>query len=713
MTKNNTRIKRLLASIMTGAIILSAASAMSVTAASAVTTQAICLQTEQNSEVTDGLFTAAETLMGVVTTANPAAGIIGSGLLGAFKSFYNSSTQSSQPSNQEIVDFLNSLSDKLDQHYNDEAMQLKALASIEKLQNMSRILTSVKGYNEDAITQIGLYNDQKVCDQTYLNIIKYTSGNQDFTKDFNDLSNLIIDGETGIKGGPSFMEYLKLSEESDDNNNDAALVKQDSTLFNKMVMEQYTLYFSNYITGLNAEYNLAEWNYQHGNITAEKRDSIQESVTAIMSDKFKLAKKVCDSFTQAQNKIDDLTVAKVTNGSTTTEMFSLGDAWVYAAKNNGTIRLVKDWNNSDLSKDIYYYKANGNFKDGGLYVNGQNITLDLNGHSIVHSGSRKFDATVDNGTLNITDSSGNSGSISGIQLNGGTLNLNGITVRDASDSGVENNGGKLNADNCTFTNNSKTAVYLSNSSADIKHCSFTNNTAGSKNGGAIRFFKSVNLKEVSLNVRCCDFTNNTANEGGAIYATYDASIRDCTFRNNSSTGCGGAICFDYRGYGLCSSLWLRGSTFTGNKSGKNGGAIYCDSMNYLNLWDTTITYNEAKNAGGGLYAQKGTASSCDPEIKGKITITDNKLSNGTASNAFLGENTTSKCIFTISEKIDPNSRIGITSPTSDKTLDVARIANKTAYDNTKNVFSYDTGAYRINRYKGTFTSCYWVEIKKN
>ena len=104
-------------------------------------------------------------------------------------------------------------------------------------------------------------------------------------------------------------------------------------------------------------------------------------------------------------------------------------------------------------------------------------------------------------------------------------------------------------------------------------------------------------------------------------------------------------------------------------------------MNYLNLWDTTITDNEAKNAGGGLYAQK--------------------------------RNTTSKCIFTISEKIDPNSRIGITSPTSDKTLDVARIANKTAYDNTKNVFSYDTGAYRINRYKGTFTSCYWVEIKKN
>ena len=117
-------------------------------------------------------------------------------------------------------------------------------------------------------------------------------------------------------------------------------------------------------------------------------------------------------------------------------------------------------------------------------------------------------------------------------------------------------------------------------------------------------------------------------------------------------------------------------------------SFYCDSMNYLNLWDTTITDNEAKNAGGGLYAQKG-------------------------SNAFLGENTTSKCIFTISEKIDPSSRIGITSPTSDKTLDVVKIANKTAYDNTKNVFSYDTGAYRINRYKGTFTSCYWVEIKKN
>ena len=717
-TITSTNFKRAAASALAAIMMLSAGT-MFATTASAATVSAVTSQSTKSlklnadtikSPASDAFFSGANALAGVVTSANPVAGIIMSGTLGAFQCVYKDSI-APEPTAADVIKLVNELSAKIDDHYNAQTRQIKELTDITKLQNLANILTSIEGYNDKAMVQILLYKESGHCEQDYKNIINVTTGNSEITTAFMDISNLIESGQAGVKGLPTFSQYLELAKADENNNGDAAKVKDDCTNFETMVMEQYALFFTNLMTGLNSQYNLAKMQYDNGEIDKATMDSIQNSVKGDMELYCRKAAEVCKKYNESKDELSSLTAANVTVDGKTTEMFSLGDAWVTAAKNNGTIQLTKDWNSSDLSKDVYFYKANDFFKNGGLYVNGQNVTIDLNGHSLVHSGSRKFDAIVDSGSLNITDSSGSRGSISGMQLNDGTLNLNGITVRDTSDSGVENNGGNLNAENCTFTNNSKTAVYVYNASADIKNCTFDGNNG--KTGGAIRFQKEVNLLDVHLNVRNCDFINNTAGEGGAVYATYDTSIRDCTFTNNSSTGNGGAICFDYRGYNLSSSLWLRGSTFTGNKSGKNGGAIYCDSMNYLNLWDMSITGNEAKDNGGGIYAQKGSTSSCDPEIKGMITIINNKLSSGTTNNAFLGENTTSKSIFTISEKIDPNSRIGITSPTSDKSLDVVRIANKTAYDNTKNVFSYDTGAYRINRYKGCMTSSYWVEIKKN
>ena len=727
MKKNGktNNFKKVLASTLAAIMILSTGS-MLATTASAATLPAVTSQNAQallnedeslalanaavNSPGSDAFFKGADALAGVVTTANPVAGIIMSGVLGAFQCVYKDSIEP-EPTTADVINLINQLSAKIDDHFNEQTEQIKELTEIARLQNLANILTSIEGYNEKAMAQIALYKDDNPCAQDYQNIIDTTNGNVDTTTAFMDLSNLIINGQAGVKGLPTFKQYLELAKADKSNNNDAAQVRTDCTNFDNTVMEQYALLFTNLMTGLNAKYNKAQLQHDSGQIDDATLTSIQNSVKSEMELYCKKAAEVCTKYNEAKAELDSLTVAKVTIGDSTTEMFSLGDAWVTAEKNGGTIQLNTDWDSANLSKDVYYFTANDSFKDGGLYVNGQTGTLDLNGHAIVHSGSRKFDATVDAGTLNVIDSSGNKGSISGIQLNDGTINLNGITVRDASDSGVEANGGKLNADNCTFQNNSKTAAYVNNASADIKNCVFDGNSG--KQGGAIRFLKNINLKERTLNVRSCDFLNNTADQGGAIYATYDAAIRDCNFRSNSSTGNGGAICFDYRGNGLPCVFSLRGLDFTDNKAGDKGGAIYCDSMNYLNLWDTSITRNEAKNAGGGLYAQKGSTSSCDPDIKGKITIIDNKLSNGTASNAFLGENTTSKCIFTISEKIDPSSRIGITSPTKDKTLDVVRTESKTAYENTKDVFSYDTNAYSIHRYSGFLSAYYWVEIVKN
>ena len=82
------------------------------------------------------------------------------------------------------------------------------------------------------------------------------------------------------------------------------------------------------------------------------------------------------------------------------------------------------------------------------------------------------------------------------------------------------------------------------------------------------------------------------------------------------------------------------------------------------------------------------------------------------SNAFLGENTTSKCVFKIRENIDPGSRIGVTSNTNDGDLDICKIWKKDAYKNTANVFSYDTDKYKIHRYTHWYSELWWVEIVK-
>ena len=365
--KKTNRIKtKILAAALSATMVFSFG-AMTATTASAATNWNIGLSDDTQKEITDGFFSGASTMIGLLTKSHPVAGVIASGLFGAFKSFYGDATKTPQPSNQDIVNLLGELSDKIDDHFNAQSSQVKALQNIQNLQNFSKILTSVKGYNENAMGQIAIFDEDNVCAQDYQNIIDCTVGNDEFVKDFMDLSN-------------------------------------------------------------------------------------------------------------------------------------------------------------------------------------------------------------------------------------------------------------------------------------------------------------------------CNFVNNSANKGGAIFADYDATVTN--------------------------------SIFTGNSAAANGGAIFCDSMNYLTMSDVEIRNNTAGSNGGGLYCQKGSSSSCDPDISGKITIIDNQLTNGTKSNAFLGENKTSKCVFKITDNIDPSSRIGVTSNTNDGDLDICKIWNKDAYKNTANVFSYDTDKYKINRYTHWYSDFWWVEIVK-
>ena len=724
---------RLIATALSVTMILSVG-AMTATTASAATTSKTSASYNVKGEIADGFFSGASTMIGILTKSHPVAGVIANGLFGAFKTFYSDATKTPQPSNQDIVDLLNELSEKIDTHYNEQSSQVKALENIEKLQNFSNILTSVKGYNEKAMGQISLFDDSDVCAQDYQNIIDCTIGKDKFVNDFMDLSNLIIDGQAGVKGKPSFRQYLEFSKVSEANNNDAALVKKDCENFNKMTLEQYTLFFTNLITGSLAKYNLAEYNYNNGEISLKTKKSQQASIVKDVELYFKKAGEVVKRYTETEDALENLTVAKVTVNGKTTEMFSFGDAWVTAAKNNGTMQLCQDWKSDNLAGDVFYFKANAELKNGALYANGKNVTLDLCGHSIIHTSNQKYDVCGDNAALTLKDSSGKRSAINGLLVSGGSVNIDGVTIKDSADAGIRADHLTLNVknttftgnrnsavvteknaktviDNCIFKNNNASAVYNKESNVTLKNSCFENNRSDSdkgtsKNGGAV-------YSHSALTVDKCSFVNNNAGNGGAIFSDDDFTVKNSTFTGNTAAANGGAIMFDYRGSGSCRELVLTDSAFTGNSAGSNGGGLYVDSMNYFKMNNVEIKNNTAGSNGCGLYCQKGSGSSCDPVISGKITIIDNKLTNGTKANAFLGENSTSKCVFKIVDNIDSSSRIGVTSNTNDKDLDICKIWSEGAYNNAANVFSYDTAKYRINRYTHWYSEFWWVEIVKN
>lgn len=117
-TNNNTnRTRRIIAAMLTGLMMVSAGTAVSIKSASAATvpeaqTKTIAIvpttktivipvkggKNDGESVAISGLFKGAEAIVGVVTTSYPVAGIISAGLLEAFKTFYGESIQKPQPS---------------------------------------------------------------------------------------------------------------------------------------------------------------------------------------------------------------------------------------------------------------------------------------------------------------------------------------------------------------------------------------------------------------------------------------------------------------------------------------------------------------------------------------------------------------------------------------------------------------------------------------
>jgi len=153
----------------------------------------------------------------------------------------------------------------------------------------------------------------------------------------------------------------------------------------------------------------------------------------------------------------------------------------------------------------------------------------------------------------------------------------------------------------------------------VRNCVFIDNRAA--NGGAIW------VHEVSAPLfDGCLFEANVATAsigGGAVYCENAGAtpiFQECTFKDNISPDCGGAMIIT-----LGSSTTAESCVFVGNTCPNLGGAIYNPTLSSTRFWNCRFHGNHGGSAGGGVALSGSSGASVV-----------NSVFTGNTSNAFGG-----------------------------------------------------------------------------
>lgn len=390
----------------------------------------------------------------------------------------------------------------------------------------------------------------------------------------------------------------------------------------------------------------------------------------------KLKKLICFSITLALSMTlcvstyaaEDI-CATVSTTNADLSYLSFEEAWQKAVElgesKEVTFTLKQDWEADDSGS----LGSGSGFQNGALtYSGANNLTLDLNGHSI----DRKLFTPISNGAIIYVNSimtiadSGNGEYTTSRLFKGGAIQNGasserggGIVVNDNAT--LHFNGGTILS--CVSTDDGGAiSVIGSGAVLDVNGGAFYGNrtydAAGECCGGAIYSSKAA----VTINNSV--FVGNYAEDnGGAIYA-YDGNltISSASFYSNSSAEEGGAISTD----GSVKTNVSNSLFYSNSSTGDDGGAVYCDSGNGTYLYDCQMYYNHSASEGGAVHInadkvfiiggtyQYNTASKYgggiyvdsmnDINASGKLIIKDNTakgkasdlcLQNGVASTGYL------------------------------------------------------------------------------
>jgi len=322
--------------------------------------------------------------------------------------------------------------------------------------------------------------------------------------------------------------------------------------------------------------------------------------------------------------------------------WSLLDKQIAEATSESTITLTKKY--EAVATDTYL-----------TVPNGQNITLELNGHTLNRNTSAKADGCVirNLGTLTITDNStGHTGAIyGGNNTNGaggihneGTLNFNGGTIRNNisgySGGGIYNAGTlEISGDNTIIRDNSTTklgaGIYNeSGKSVTINSGTIQSNTNNGEHGGGIynNGTLTINGGTISSNT-----VSTASKHGGGIYNAGTLSINGGTIQNNTvkdNTGLGAGIYHDGTAFNLQGAPDISSNKIVNTSTQRN---VYLTAAHHIititgTLENTTAiginmespSYDATSDAGvftSGL-SGKGTIAKFTSEAANTIRLTD-------------------------------------------------------------------------------------------
>ena len=308
-----------------------------------------------------------------------------------------------------------------------------------------------------------------------------------------------------------------------------------------------------------------------------------------------------------------------------------------AATNNGGAVFI----NGDVSGNLTSTFSNNNAEDSGgaVFINGDvsgNLTSTFSNNKATNNGGAMYSVSV-SGNLNSTFINNKADKYGGAICTEGTaviINSNFKYNTAGTDGGAiyaygelilknnifENNkasgassaqcyGGAIRGkndvkvDNCSFLNNHADdyggAIYAKSVYITSKSF-FINNTADDDDGGAIYADDSVNIVD-SI------FSGNSAKvDGGAIYAKGNVNLKNAVFENNKAEGAKSSKCY---GGAIRSEkdVKIDNCSFFKNHAENYGGAIYADTITWVNNLPSYFIGNYAeKNSGGAIYTNKFT-----------------------------------------------------------------------------------------------------------